>query len=41
MSTIKTPQHPFVEGMITAFPLLLGFVPVAFMLGAEAAQKEW
>ena len=41
MSTIKTPQHPFVEGMITAFPLLLGFVPVAFMLGAEAAQKDF
>lgn len=41
MSNIKTPQHPFVEGMITAFPLLLGFVPVAFMLGAEAAQKDF
>ncbi|MDG1121967.1 MAG: AzlC family ABC transporter permease [Glaciecola sp.] len=41
MSVSKPSQHAFVEGMLIAFPLLLGFVPVAFMLGAEAAQKDF
>lgn len=35
------PRHGVIHGIITAFPLLLGFVPVAFMLGAEAAQKDF
>lgn len=31
----------FVGGIKTGFPLLLAFIPVAFMLGAEAAQKDF
>jgi hypothetical protein len=32
MSVSKPSQHAFVEGMLTAFPLLLGFVPVVLNL---------
>ncbi len=31
----------FCEGIKTALPIVLGFIPVAFMLGAEAAQKDF